>query len=192
MLGTLGLRVTGMSWSNLHEIHELLYISMQVFPARGGAATPGLEFRPFEFDVQRVHETIHQAPEGGDRRQFDDSGAVEMLGELRVCVVVVAGLVPGNELGPPDDRFLALPEERTFPVAVPAEDVELLFGPACRSPDQAIVLDSVTALVQRRDLDHRQRAGPGVDLAAEPVFLQHRLERQEESEDRLRMGEYPH
>lgn len=165
---------------------------MKVFPVRGGAAAPGLEFRPFEFDVQRVHETIHQAPESGDRRQFDDSGAVEMLGELRKCVIVIAGLVPGNELGPSDDRFLALPEERAFRVAVPAENVKLLFGPACRSPDQAIVLDSVPALVQRRDLDHRQRAGPGVDLAAETVFLQHRLERQEEPEDCLRMGEYPH
>ena len=144
---------------------------MEVLPARNGAPAPPLELGPLELDVQRVHETVHQAAKGGDRRQLDDLGAVEVPGELRERLVVVARLVPGDELGPSDDRLLAFIEERALEIAVAAEGIELLLGPAGRSPDQAIVLDSVPALVERRDLDHRQRPGPGIELAAEAVLL---------------------
>ena len=83
---------------------------MEVFPACNGAPSSRLKLRPFELDVQRVHEPVHQASKRCDRRQLDDLRAVEVLGKLRVCVVVIASLVPRYELGPSDDRLLALTE----------------------------------------------------------------------------------
>ena len=83
---------------------------MEVFAARDSAPAARLKLRPFEFDVQRVHESVHQPTERCDRRQFDDLGAVEVLGELRVVVVVVARLVPCDKLGPADDCLLPLAE----------------------------------------------------------------------------------
>lgn len=167
-----------------YEVHQLLDVRVKIFPARDGTSAASLNLGTFQLDLQRVHEAVHQAAKRCDGREFHDLGAVEVFGELRVCGVVIARLIPRHELGPADDRFLALAEKRAFEIAVAAERIELLLGPACGSPDQAIVLDSVPALVQRRDFDHRQRTGPGVELAAKAVLLEHRLERQQELHDR--------
>jgi len=93
---------------------------VEVFPARNGAPSSRLKLRPFELDVQRIHETVHQPSKGCDRRELDDLGVVEVLGKLRECVVVIAGLVPRDELGPSDDRLLAFTEKRTLEIAVAA------------------------------------------------------------------------
>lgn len=148
---------------------------MQVFPARAGPPSSRLKLRPFELDLQRVHETVHQASKGGDRRQLNDLRAVEVLGKLRERVVIITSLVPRHELGPSDDRLLAFTEKRAFEIAVGTEGIELLLGPACRSPNQAIVPYSIPALVEGRDFDHGQRTGPGVELAAKAVLLEHGL-----------------
>ena len=103
-----------------------------------------------------------------------------MFDKLRECIVVIAGLVPCYELGPSDNYFFTFIEKRTFEIAVGAEYIELLLGPTCRSPDQAIVFYSILALVERRDFDHCQRTGPGVELASEAVLLEYGLERKEE------------
>jgi hypothetical protein len=58
-----------------------------------------------------------------------------VLGKLRKRVVVMASLVPRYELGPSDDRLLALIKKRTFEITVGTEGIELLLGPACCSPD---------------------------------------------------------
>lgn len=165
---------------------------MEVFPARNGTPSPRLELRPFELDVQRVHEAVHQAAKGSDRRQLDDLGAVEVLGEPRERIIVETSFVPRYKLSPSDDRLLTFTEKRTFEVAIDAERIELLLGPASGSPDQAIVLYSVLTRVERRDLDHRQRTGLGVELAAKAVLLEHRLKRQKEFHDRGRVGKDPH
>jgi hypothetical protein len=95
----------------------------------------------------------------------------------------MASLVPRYELGPSDDRLLALTKKRIFEITVGAERIELLFGPACCSPDQAIVLYSIPALVEGRDFDHCQRARLGVELAAKAILLEHGLEGQQEFHD---------
>jgi hypothetical protein len=83
---------------------------VQIFSARSRAPSPRLQFRPFEFDMQRVHEPVHQAAKGGNRRQLDDLGVVKMFGKLCECIVVIARLVPRYELGPSNDRLLPLAE----------------------------------------------------------------------------------
>ncbi|UCF75307.1 MAG: hypothetical protein JSU71_13890 [Betaproteobacteria bacterium] len=125
-------------------------------------------------------------------RQLDDLRAIEVLGQLRERLVVIAGLVPRDELGPFDHGLLALTEKRTLEIAVGTQSVELLLGPSCRSPNQAIVLYSVAALVERRDFDHCQRTGPRVELAAKTVLLEHGLQRQKKPHNCGRMGKHAH
>lgn len=101
-----------------------------------------------------------------------------MLGKLRECFIVITRLVPRNQFGPPDNSLLAFAEKRTFKVIIGTENVELFFRPACCSPDQAIVPNSVLAFVKCRNLDHGQGAGLGVELATQAILLQNRLQRQ--------------
>jgi hypothetical protein len=152
---------------------------MQVFPARFGAASSRLQLRTFELDVQRVHEAVHQAAESRNRRELDDFSRIEILRQLPKGLLVVASVVPRDQLGPPDDGFLTVSKKRTLQVVVSGQRVELLFGPSCCSPNQAIVLYSVSTLVQSRHFDHRQRPGPRVELAAQAVLLEHGLQGQQ-------------
>ena len=66
-------------FTGLHEIHELFDVRVQVVPARAGAPAPRLHLRALELDRERVHEAIHEPAKGGDRRQLDDFGAVEIF-----------------------------------------------------------------------------------------------------------------
>lgn len=159
----------------LQQIEQLLDVRVEVFRARNGAPAFRLQFRPFEFDVQRVHETVHQPAKCGDGCQLDDLGIVEVPGEFRKRVIVITRLVPVHQFGPADDRLLALIEKRAIGIVVSAQGIELLLGPTCRSPNQAIVLDSIFALVQCRDFVHRQRPDAGIELATQTVFLQNSL-----------------
>jgi hypothetical protein len=104
--------------ANLHEPHELLDVRMQFLAAGGGAPSSRLKLRSLELDVQRVHEPVHQAPKGCHRRELHDLGAIEVFGKLRERFVVMARLVPGDSLGPPDNGLLTLAEKRTLEVIV--------------------------------------------------------------------------
>jgi len=83
---------------------------VQVLRARNSAPSSRLKLRPFELDVQRIHETIHQAAKSCNGRQLDDLGVVEVPRQLRECSVVIARLVPRDEFGPSDDGLLAITE----------------------------------------------------------------------------------
>jgi len=72
-----------------------------------------------------------------------------MPGEIFVCFIVITRLVPINQFSPVDNRLLAFIKKRTFEIALTAQGIELFLGPTCRSPNQAIVLYSIFARVQR-------------------------------------------
>jgi len=99
-----------------NQLQQRLEVGMQVFPARFGASSSRLELRAFKLDVQRVHEAVHQAAESRNRRELDDFSRIEILRQLPKGLVVVASLVPRDQLGPPDDGFLTVPEKRTLQV----------------------------------------------------------------------------
>jgi hypothetical protein len=91
---------------------------MQVFPAGFRASSSCLKLRAFELDVQRIHEAVHQAAESRNRRELDDFSRIEILRQLPKGILVVARLVPSDQLGPSDDGFLTVSEKRTIPIIV--------------------------------------------------------------------------
>lgn len=106
-----------------------------------------LQFGTFELNMQRIDESVHQAAKCRHCRQFDDLRAVKIPGKLRVRVPVITGLVMSDQFSPPNDCLFTCIEQRTLEIVIAAECIELFFSPARRSPDRAIMFDSVTALV---------------------------------------------
>ena len=70
-----------------------------------------------------------------------------MLGQLHERSFVVTCFIQRHKLGPSDYCLFSLAKQGTFKIAVRTKHIELLFRPTRRSPDQAIVLDSVLALI---------------------------------------------
>ena len=101
-----------------------------------------------------------------------------MLRKLHERSIVIACFIPCNKLGPSDDCLLSLAEQGAFKIVVPANSIQLFFCPTCCSPDQAIVLDSIFALVKSRDLDHCESTSLRVKLTAEAIFLKNGLQGQ--------------
>jgi hypothetical protein len=160
-----------------NELHKLLDVRMEVGSARADPSSSRLGFSAFELDLQRVHEPVHEPTKGGNGGQLHDLGSIEVLREPVECGVVISRFVACDQLRPSNHRLLAIAEQRAFHVIIAAQDIQLFFRPSCRSPDQAIVLDSVFAFVDCRNLDHRKRARARVQLAAESILLQYRLKR---------------
>jgi hypothetical protein len=99
--------------------------------------------------VQRVQEAVHQAAECSDCRQLDYLRVVKVPGELLICLVVITRFVPIYQFSPVNNGLLALIKKRTLEILITAQGIELFLGPACSSPNQAIVLYSISARVQR-------------------------------------------
>ncbi len=108
---------------------------------------------------------------------------IEVPGKLSKRGVVMSRLIPSNELGPPDYCLFPIAQKRAIKIAVPAKRIELLFRPACRSPDQAIVLDSILAFIECGHLDHCESASLCIKLASETILLQNGLQWKKEFDD---------
>ena len=133
----------------LQQIEHVFNVCVQIFRTCFGSPAFCLQLRSFEFYVQRVQEAVHQAAECRDCRQFDYLRVVEVPGEFLVCLVVITRFVPIYQFSPVDNGLLAFIKKRALEIIITAQGIELFLGPACSSPNQAIVLNSIFARVQR-------------------------------------------
>ncbi len=132
---------------SLHQGEQLLDVCMKMFRFCDGPSALCLQFGTFELNMQRIDEPVHQPAKRRHRRQFDDLRAVKVPRKLRVRVPVITRLVMSDQFSPPNDCLFTSIEQRTVGIVIAAECIELFFSPARRSPDRAIMFDSVTALV---------------------------------------------